>query len=227
MRTLATGCWVDSFYLHWDDVLIKCERFAELAHRGAAFRWAVEAYAAAMTACCAIGDLEQAQYYAAASLEAAEGLRDRYWLATAFWRNETVNGLRGDWPTGRHFSDHGLALAPLDPRLLASRALLEYEVGEFSQGKEFLERLVGAMRLSPRGPTPGFARVAMVIPLTARVSSTVDRLGIAEEAVEELVDKKLELLAGLLVFQRQPHSADRDREVRRDAFLHGPDESEG
>ena len=49
--------------------------------------------------------------------------------------------LRGDWQGARSFLDRGLAIEPSNRTLLASRALLEYEVGDFGRSEAYVKRL--------------------------------------------------------------------------------------
>ena len=86
-------------------------------------------------------------------LPAAERLRDRSWLANALWINATLVRLVGDWRAARAFIDHGLGAVPQEPRLLCTRAIMEYAVGDFGQGEAYMERLLDVMRRTPPGPS--------------------------------------------------------------------------
>src|SRR5918992_800690 len=70
----------------------------------------------------------------------------------------------------------------MECRSLCTRALLEHQAGDFAQGEIYLQRLVEIMGRTPPGPTNEYAFTAMVIPLVARITGEVDRLGIAEAA---------------------------------------------
>ena len=61
---------------------------------------------------------------------------------------------------------------------------MEYEVGDFSQGEIYLERLVEVTRMSPPGSIIEYGFAAMVIPMCARITGVHDRFDVAETAAE-------------------------------------------
>jgi tetratricopeptide (TPR) repeat protein len=121
-------------------------------------------------------------------LALAEKLRIRYWLTSALWRNENLSRLAGDWRVARDCSDRGLAVSPTDSRLLHTRALLEYEVGDFRLGEVYLERLLEGMRLVAPGPNVPYVCGAITIPMVARITGVVDRrFDVAAAAAETIL----------------------------------------
>jgi len=52
--------------------------------------------------------------------------------------------LAGNWETARDFSDRGLAVAGTRAPVLSDRVMLECEVGDFDQGRAFMERFLAA-----------------------------------------------------------------------------------
>ena len=130
----------------------------------------------------AIGDFEGTRVHVEAALASAERLRipQRVGVALA---EAMFGAYRGaDWQAARSLCDRGLAVSPLNPLLLGCRAWLEYEVGDFSQGEAYLERLLEAMRQAPPGPNPAYSIPCLVIPAVCRIAGTTDRLQVAEEA---------------------------------------------
>ena len=67
-----------------------------------------------------------------------------FYLFNILWRMETASRVQGEWITARDFSDRGLAVSPMDPRLLLTRAWLEFEVGDYARGEAHMERAVPA-----------------------------------------------------------------------------------
>jgi tetratricopeptide (TPR) repeat protein len=65
-----------------------------------------------------------------------------------------------------------------------TRVVLEYHVGDFSQGDIYLERLLEVMRLTAPGPNAEYSGPALVIPLVARIAGVPDRFDIAENSAE-------------------------------------------
>jgi DNA-binding CsgD family transcriptional regulator/RecA/RadA recombinase len=187
MRTLAYACQADFWHLHLLEGLENGLRAIDLALRNDEPR--AEAIARIYTASTLsfTGDVERARQHAAASLVAAERLRDRYWLVFGLWRNETVCRTKGDWRAACNFNDRGLAVLPMDPRLLGTRVLLEYEVGDFGQGEVYLGRLLEAIHLVPPGPTYSTAFTAMLIPMVCRITDVVERSDLAEAAAETVL----------------------------------------
>ena len=117
----------------------------------------------------------------------AERLRDRNGMATAFYGSAQVAIYEGDWEAARNFSDQGLAVLSMDPRCLAPRMQLEFELGEFDQSEVYLERLLDAMRLTPPGPSLEYMLPALGIPLAARVTGADRHFEVAEAAADSVL----------------------------------------
>jgi len=117
----------------------------------------------------------------------AERIGDRFWLSMACRANQDAAHLLGDWHTARHFSDRALAVDPMEPRVVCTRAILEYESGDFSQGQSYLERIIHLMELTPPGPVLEHAHSALVIPPVARISGNLDWNGVAEAAAQRVL----------------------------------------
>jgi class 3 adenylate cyclase len=78
-------------------------------------------------------------------------------------------------------------VAPRDPRILGAWALLEFDLGNFTQGANHLEGLLEAMRLTLAGPNYEYAYLAAVIPVVARITGDFERLGIAEQTAQAVL----------------------------------------
>ncbi|HIB13066.1 MAG TPA: hypothetical protein EYO17_14275, partial [Dehalococcoidia bacterium] len=96
----------------------------------------------------------------------------------------TLACLEGDWKQGRESSDRGLEMSPLNPQLLETRVLLEYETGEFGQGEVYLERLLRGADLRAS------SRTCMAIATIARITGMPDRLEIAEATAEAVLSEQ-------------------------------------
>ena len=117
-----------------------------------------------------LNDIDTAGRYAEASLAPAEELRHHSYIARATWVNDAIHRLKGEWEAAKKFSGHGLATSPFDPRLLLSRILSEHEVGAFSEGDGYLQRLRAVIEEMEPGPSVEFAFCSMAIPLVARIN---------------------------------------------------------
>ena len=134
-----------------------------------------------------IGDIEGARGHATAMLGLAERLGDRNRWATSHFVNLLVSCAEGDWRAAREASDRGLTAEPEDPRLIGVRAIVEYEVGEFGQGANYLERLLEVMHRVTPGGSWEYIYPAWVIPLVSRITGVADRFDIAKEVAESLI----------------------------------------
>jgi tetratricopeptide (TPR) repeat protein len=180
-RTLADAAYVDNHQFRRAEGLEKALRAIELARRIDDPRTEVAAQSWAVEALVGTGDLERARQHAAAARPAAERLRDRHWLCRTLHQLEVLARVEGEWEAAREISNRVLAIEPQGP-FAATRALLEYELGDFIQGEAYLERLLESMRLIPPGPHLFYAAAAVSIPLVARISGIADRSGVAERA---------------------------------------------
>ncbi|MCI0859096.1 MAG: protein kinase [Chloroflexi bacterium] len=187
MRILAGATDPDVNFLRLQGALVKSLRVLELAQHADDPRTEVHARYFGGMAQLFMADLEGTRQQAAAMLVTAERLRDHHLLAGAHYLNQITSSLGGNWQSSRDFSDRGLAVSPMDARLLGSRAMLESEVGEIDQAFAYLERFLVAMRLSAPGPTLVNSWTALLIPSIARITGRMDQLDVAEEAAEAVL----------------------------------------
>ena len=122
-QMLITAANVEFYYLRSREAVEKSLRAIELARSLDDTR--MEVYGRYYAAGCLTysGDLERAQFQAEALVRVAEKLRDRFWLAGAYWMAERVHRLKGEWQAARAWLDRGLALSPRDFRPLSGRAV--------------------------------------------------------------------------------------------------------
>lgn len=182
MRTLAHSTDLNYWHLRWQRTEEDGQRVIALASRSADPLSEVTARFWAGVALLGIGESKQAREHSAAMLSAAEGLRDRFWLATTLWFNELASLFEGDWQAAREFNERGLSVSSSDTRLIATRMLLEYETGNVIDGDEYLERLLEALRLVTPGPRYDYSAAAIAIPFVARITGVLDHLPFAETA---------------------------------------------
>ena len=198
MNVLTTMANTQFWYLRYQESLENSLRAIELGRTlsqlpGGEFNadWYAE------RALIPLGNVEGAWAHAASYLANAERYRDRFHLARALDAHGVLALLEGKWEAARHFSDRGLAVDERDARLLYHRAILEYEVGDYSQGDAYLEHLVDTMRDSPRNCTP-YQLVPMAVGLAAQITGAKSHFDAAEEAAQALLS-----LPSLLPFYAQ------------------------
>ncbi|MCZ6491016.1 MAG: AAA family ATPase [Acidobacteria bacterium] len=138
MRTLAYAAQVDYFQLNWTESLDKARQAVELGRLIDEPLALVIAHNYVSYASLPLGDLQEARRHTQDMLTTADRLRDRFWLVSAFHRNEIVSRLEGDWQSARNYSNRGLEVSSIDPRILCGRALQEHEVGNYDQGEYYL-----------------------------------------------------------------------------------------
>ena len=184
---LANAADVDFYHLRWPQVLERSEQAIELACRADDYHAEVWPRYLAAAALWIMGDSEKTALHATAMLDRAEKLRNRGLLANALIVNAGVAHMRGDWQTARQFCDRMLVVAPHWFWTFASRALLEYEVGDFDQGELNMELLLEEMHRTPPGPTAEFAYAALVPPLLAQIAGVAKRFDVAESAATTIL----------------------------------------
>ena len=135
---------------------------------------AMSRYFAAL-ASWSLGDVAGARLHTENGLAVSGRLRDHLSLANLLWAGETIGRLTGDFRSARIFSDRGLALMPRDPRLLGTRALLEYEEGNFERGDVFYQKLLEEMRHTPSSASFEYAFLASVTGFAAHYTGVADR----------------------------------------------------
>ena len=187
MRTLANAADANWHQLRGKEVLENCQRVIELARRAKDPYTEMWPRFMAGHELIGQGDLVMANEHATAMLVQAERLRDTGYLTLACMVNEEVSRHKGDWLSTRQFNDRGLALDPRQPWLLGYRAVLEYQLGEFTQGEVYLDRLIEAMNLDPPGPGSGYVCTAVMIPVIARITGDVQHLKIADAAAQTVL----------------------------------------
>ena len=183
-RTVANSASVHFFHLHFNDCLSNCLRAIELGRLTDDLYSQVNGHIDAARVSTMSGELGVAKEHASSSLLLAEKLGDRVFLDLTLRINETIWRLEGVFPTARDFSDRGLAVSSRTAPLLFTRAILEYEEGDFSQGEVYTERLIETWRLTPASSGIESASVAVLIPWSARITGVMSRFQEAEAAAE-------------------------------------------
>ena len=187
LTTLANAADVDFYHLRWLQLLERREQAVELACRADVYQAEVWPRYLAAAALWIMGGSERMALHAAAMLDRAEKLRNRGSLANALVVNAGAAHMRGGWQTARQFSDRMSVVAPHWYWTLASRALLEYEVGDFEQGELNMELLLEEMRRTPAGPTAEFAYAALAPALVTQITGVAKRFDVAETAADTIL----------------------------------------
>ena len=186
MESLAAAAEVDVFNLACQEAMVKSRRVIELLDQ---FDnpWAeVQAHQRATLACTIIGDLEGARRHASAALAPAERLHDLFWLTSSLWGKQFVHRLEGNWEAARETCDRLLSLAET-PRPVSDRVMLEYQQGDFAQGKFYLDKLLEVHRRMKPGQTSAYVMPALILPLINRLDPEADHLEYAQSLAEELI----------------------------------------
>ena len=199
-KVLVSEAHVDFWHLEYRACLEKSLRAIELARDAGDERTEMAALSEATRMCATIGEPDGARAHAVRMLELAERFRERYWLVTARVNRLWLAVLAGDWDDARVLSEEGLALQQRDARNLASRALVEAQVGEGAEANAYVERLLQARGLSAPGFPYEDACVAAYLPLISRIAGANDWLGQAEEAAQAVGSPEVVVpLVGLYV----------------------------
>ena len=154
-RTLANAAFVDAFHLNWHGCLARGLRAIDLAREDGDPSTEIPASRAVVFALTATGERERVRSLIVPALAHAEQLRESWWLTSTSFSNEVLCLYEGDWQTAREMSDAGLAADPRDPRHLALRAVLAYQLGDDDAGAAYVSRLQEVAESSlPPGPSP-------------------------------------------------------------------------
>ena len=192
---------VDGYYLELTQGLEKCLRAIDLAAHvrrpdleSTALNWAA-------TILLVTGRPVRARHYAEACLANAEKLRDGYRIAGAIDNLEDLARLEGDWDLARELSDYGLRITPRDGRLLAFRAVLEYDAGVKDQGDAFFARLIEAIEGQEIGPTLLNTCAALCLPIITEITGMYGHSDIGRLAADRVIGSP-EAAPGLLLSAR-------------------------
>ena len=184
LTTIAGESYVNMWHCRWQEILDKTPRAIDLAKTVGDPAGELLARWGAIVAEIATGHRDAARRHVSEGMILAERLRDRQLSCGTLYRAVIVSESEGDWQTVRDLSDQGLELLPKDPRLLASRTLAEYQLGEFEQGASYLQRSIDAMRQTEPGPTFGYASIAGMIPLIGRITGEHGHQDVARSAAD-------------------------------------------
>ncbi len=190
IRTLTNSSMVDFWHLHWEETVAKTQRVIELTQGHADPLSQLSANFWAGVALLHHGDPEAAQKRASDMFSTARDIRDRYWLATVHWLREMTSIYKGDWNSARELNDQGLLISQSDNRLLGTRMLMEHELGNEDEGREFLERLLESLGLVTPGPKYEQGSAALMIPIIARITGNMDQLHLAETAAAAVLSEE-------------------------------------
>ncbi len=139
----------------------------------------------AATALLGMGELASARLHAANGMQPAERSRHVLRVSWALQISEQVASAAGEWNTARGFSDRTMALdTPLVEWQLASRALLEYQTGDFARCDHFIEQL-GESRNPDKPATARVDRLWLVD--FARISRAAGHPDVVKEVAGEFL----------------------------------------
>jgi tetratricopeptide (TPR) repeat protein len=202
-RTLANASWVDGWHFRWQDGIEKGLRAIELARCASDEQTEIAAHRCVAWATAAIGEREQADSHTDHTLALAERLRERWWLASASFDSARLSLYEGEWESARRMSDISLTAKSRDPRPLAMRALLEYELGRLDAGAacaDQLQEIVGSV--APPGPIADHYFFACIVPLVGRIAKMDDKNEAAKTAAEHLLSMTPQTAPALAITAR-------------------------
>ncbi len=199
MRTLIHAARLDQQQSRMRECLEKCLLALELVPRADDLAAEASAHQMAANSLWMSGNLEAARYHAAAVMVPAQKVGDRFSTLNAFLLNSRLAMLSGDWVVARSFAEQGMAVAPLDARLLFNQIMLEYQVGDLDQGEVYIERLLEVMQITTPGPNLDTVYLALAISLAARITGSGERMDVAEMAAEAALSSTSAPLVATLV----------------------------
>ena len=190
-RTLANAIYVDFFHLRFENCLEKTLRAIDLSGKVDDPTAASMTHYGAAQLLSAIGDAQGARVQATACLAVVEHLRDKYRLSGGYYCLIHLTQLEGDLAGARDLSNRALAVSDDDNRILAPRADIEYELGDFDAGDYYLQQLMPRVSEGALEPDSLRSNVALVILLGARRGRRIDRCDIAEAVATSILSSRL------------------------------------
>ena len=164
--------------MRWEDSLAKSLEALNLMREADYPSYEIPGRFWASTSLIGVGELARAKEVAWESLAVAERLGHRTFSQVAFWTNEALARIEGNWAEARDLIERGLRLNPQEGAFLVARAHIEYEVGDLQQGQEYLDRLIALVRagLLNTGGVLFLGPVALTIAVIARITGVTAQL---------------------------------------------------
>jgi len=191
VQTLTYAANVSGQHLHWQESINSGLRAIELAIGDEnPFSDLTSRFFTALSL-LRIGDLDGARPHALVMRDLAERRSTPRLLGGDNLAVITyLSSLEGNWKAAREYSDRGLELSPLNPRLLATRVVLEHQTGESAQGDVLLERLLEKMNQAGPDQLQASRRGSMAITAVARITGVPERLEIADAVAEAVLSAR-------------------------------------
>jgi DNA-binding CsgD family transcriptional regulator len=177
---------VEDFHLRWQECLEASLKAIDLSDKVDDPAPRLRAHYCAAEALLQFGRPQEAKIHSDAMLALAERLRNQLWLARALHLAHRVSHLMGDFPAARVFSDRAVVTDPSYVSFLAWRVQMENQVGDFNQGKYYLDQLLDVLRLSKPVPLED-GSLDIVIPVVAQITGLMERLDIARITAQDIL----------------------------------------
>jgi len=189
IQALAEAASVDGYHLRLHDALQKSMAAMEPARDADEPHAMFVAHNWAASVLMAMGEVDRARSYAQESLAIAGRLHDSHRISGSLDTLACLARLEGKLDIARAYNDRGLSETPTDARLLAFRAMVEFETGNTQAAEPYLGKLLSSARASRPGPIFLNAYVAMVAPLVARKAPerSSQLAGVARTAIDAVL----------------------------------------
>ena len=191
MQALGSGGSVDHQHLRLQDSADKYTQVVGLARRlnDPAFEFGAHFMVAANMV--SLGDSEQARIHLKSSIALEKRLHGHNsYRLIALGVNQWLATLQGDWATARDLIDQGLSAAPDHTPFLYYLPELEWQVGEFDQGKEYLERFLDALDIVEPGLSQPYAVAVAAIGMAARYTGDTGRFSVGEKLANAVLSSQ-------------------------------------
>jgi DNA-binding CsgD family transcriptional regulator/tetratricopeptide (TPR) repeat protein len=190
LQTLSYACDVDGYHIKMSEALDKGLRAVELSSSIDNPRAELMARLWCFFSLAMTGDLKNATEHAMSMLPLWGRLRHPEYASRGLLTAAMASYYAGDFDTAREFSDQGLAVAPRDPRLLSAKVLVEYELGNFDEGRTYLARFVEVATQSVPGPNAERGLLAATIPAVISISGIDDYTPLVEQTCRLILDSE-------------------------------------
>ena len=185
MWTLARIGRVEFFFLRYEECIAKDGQTMELNRRVGDPDISAFSGLCVVGAQMSVGDSEGARSNLEAMLATTENARFRIGIVTALWSSAMFHLAVGNWDQAREATERGLGLNPVNTGLLDARVSLEYGIGDFQEGANYLDRVVDIIRANPPGSI--YSHIAVIIAKMTAGTDLSEHIKSAEDAARILL----------------------------------------
>jgi len=142
LQALSSWAEIDWFYHRPEDMATKQRRILELAARAGNHLAEFWSHSLLSDTARREGRLEEAREHLSAMYRLCERLGEHWLMRYPLYNDAASAAHAGDWERARHFTNQALRASPDWYRPMYNAVDIEYQTGNTTQGRQFLERVI-------------------------------------------------------------------------------------